>query len=734
MIVQVLFRMIWHWLAFAVMCLPIEVVGFRMTDSHFINSPSLYCTSRAIFRLSKPSSKYRFFSTRTVISASSVLFENDDKHESNPKQIAQQWLDNLQRLLNHPDVVTIDEQISQLFMSTSSGVVPFWRDMVAFTWNILTMEGLPQIADFVRSYHSSTVYNTKNLPIRDWSLDSSQELRYDFTVQPSPSSMEFWSVFETAVGTGRAHVRLLRHDHSWKAHTLLTSLQSLHDRPWHVEPHHRPLGLQDGVRPNRQYWHVEQSSSLFRLNSNDADTKNDNASSPYVIIIGAGQGGLSLAARLQALQVPYLILEAGPAPGTSWRNRYPSLHLHDPVYYNHMPYIPFPPTWPVFCPRNKIAAWMEFYAQALDLKVQCNTAVVSAVPEEDGSGRWKVDVEYRDPFNSEKIHQSTLQCYHIVFATGNSSFPRLPSIPGRYKGLQLHSSQYKGGKQYQSDSIRHVVVIGSNNSAFDICQDIWEQLSIKNGGSVETITMIQRTASMVVSKESVLKHGLGPLYSENAALHHEEADLLATTVPYKLAMERWQRVTRLMQETDGKMLDDLTKAGYRLDTGPNGAGIFAKSATEGGGFYIDHGCAELVSQGDVSVCFATVDSFEEFSVLVTHLDDGRQECLPSDMIVYASGFGTMDQWVAKLCGPAVWNAVGRTWGLGLGHKAKDPGPWEGELRNMWKPVKVDGLWFQGGNLAQSRHYSKYLALQLAARYSAIEITVYRVPQPTRCSS
>jgi putative flavoprotein involved in K+ transport len=294
----------------------------------------------------------------------------------------------------------------------------------------------------------------------------------------------------------------------------------------------------------------------------------------------------------------------------------------------------------------------------------------------------------------------------------------------------VHSSQYKGGKQYLSSKIRHVVVIGSNNSAFDICQDVWEQLSVQNGGSVETITMIQRTPSMVVSKESVLQHGLGPLYSEHAALHHEEADLVATTVPYKLAMEKWQRVTRLMQETDANMLDDLTKAGYRLDTGPNGTGIFAKSATEGGGFYIDHGCAELVSRGDVSVCFATVDVLEDFSVLVTHLEDGRQERLPCDMIVYATGFGTMDQWVAKICGPAVANAVGRTWGLGLGHKAKDPGPWEGELRNMWKPVPVDGLWFQGGNLAQSRHYSKYLALQLAARYSGIETTVYGIPQPT----
>jgi putative flavoprotein involved in K+ transport len=55
---------------------------------------------------------------------------------------------------------------------------------------------------------------------------------------------------------------------------------------------------------------------------------------------------------------------------------------------------------------------------------------------------------------------------------------------------------------------------------------------------------------------------------------------------------------------------------------------------------------------------------------------------------------------------------------------KDPGPWEGEQRNMWKPTQQDALWFHGGNLHQSRHYSLYLALQLKARMEGIETPVY----------
>jgi putative flavoprotein involved in K+ transport len=67
--------------------------------------------------------------------------------------------------------------------------------------------------------------------------------------------------------------------------------------------------------------------------------------------------------------------------------------------------------------------------------------------------------------------------------------------------------------------------------------------------------------------------------------------------------------------------------------------------------------------------------------------------------------------------------VGKCWGLGS-DTTKDPGPWEGELRNMWKPTAQENLWFHGGNLHQSRHYSQFLSLQLKARMEGIETPVY----------
>ena len=183
--------------------------------------------------------------------------------------------------------------------------------------------------------------------------------------------------------------------------------------------------------------------------------------------------------------------------------------------------------------------------------------------------------------------------------------------------------------------------------------------------------------------------------------------------------------------TDKDLLESLSAAGYQLDDGPEGAGIFAKSATQGGGFYIDMGCAELVSRKEVHVQYESVKRLESEGVVIQDRKTHSESYLSADVIVYATGYETMDQWVAQLCGERIATNVGRTWGLGLGTSpGKDRGPWEGELRNMWKPTTVSGLWFHGGNLAQSRHYSRFLALQLAARYLGMDPHVYGTPSPT----
>jgi hypothetical protein len=103
------------------------------------------------------------------------------------------------------------------------------------------------------------------------------------------------------------------------------------------------------------------------------------------------------------------------------------------------------------------------------------------------------------------------------------------------------------------------------------------------------------------------------------------------------------------------------------------------------------------------------------------LSDGTE--LPADLVVYATGYGSMNGWAADLISKEVADKVGKVWGLGS-NTTKDPGPWEGEQRNMWKPTQQEGLWFHGGNLHQSRHYSQFLSLQLKARMESIPTPVY----------
>ena len=141
------------------------------------------------------------------------------------------------------------------------------------------------------------------------------------------------------------------------------------------------------------------------------------------------------------------------------------------------------------------------------------------------------------------------------------------------------------------------------------------------------------------------------------------------------------------------------------------------------GYYIDVGACDLVIDGSIKLQAGKQISHLSENAVV--LADGTE--LPADLVVYATGYGSMNGWVADLISQEVADKVGKVWGLGS-DTTKDPGPWEGEQRNMWKPTQQEALWFHGGNLHQSRHYSLYLALQLKARQEGLPVRVYDLQQ------
>ena len=457
----------------------------------------------------------------------------------------------------------------------------------------------------------------------------------------------------------------------------------------------RPLGVPGRAEIGNKNWKEEREQEIAELGY---------SRQPYCLIIGGGQGGIGLAARLKQLNVPTIIVEKNERPGDSWRKRYKSLCLHDPVWYDHMPYLPFPKNWPVFSPKDKIGDWLEMYAKVMELNYWGSSECKSA-SFDDKRKEWTVVVR-RDG------KDVVLKPKQLVFATGMASKPVIPDLPGRdvFEGDQHHSSRHPGPDAYAG---KRAVVIGSNTSAHDICAALWE--------AGADVTMVQRSSTNVIRSEPLTEIATGALYSEKAVaagITTEKADLISASIPYGLMADFHRPVYDRLRELDADFYTALEKAGFILDWGDDRSGLFMKYMRRGSGYYIDVGASQLIIDGKIKLKAGQVDHLTKNAVV---LADGTE--IPADLVVYATGYGSMNGWVAELVSQEVADKVGRVWGLGSG-TTKDPGPWEGEPRNMWKPTQQEALWFHGGNLHQSRHYSQFLSLQLKARLEGIPTPVY----------
>ncbi|WP_299409546.1 NAD(P)/FAD-dependent oxidoreductase [uncultured Roseobacter sp.] len=553
----------------------------------------------------------------------------------------------------------------------------YWRDLVTFTWNIKTMEGQDQVRDMLDAQLSATKPTA-------WRVAEGEMATEDGGI------ITAWISFETAVARGYGLVRL-KDGLIW---TLLTTMVELkgHEEPLGYE---RPLGAKHGAGKHRLTWAEELEKERAELGYK---------TQPYTVIIGGGQGGIALGARLRQLGVPTIIVEKNDRPGDSWRNRYKSLCLHDPVWYDHLPYLPFPPNWPVFAPKDKIGDWLEMYTKIMELNYWTRSTVQNA-KYDAATKEWVVTVD-RD---GEEV---VLKPKQLIFATGMSGKANMPELPGMdsFKGDQHHSSAHPGPDAYAG---KKAVVIGSNNSAHDICAALWE-------ADVD-VTMVQRSSTHIVRSEPLMEIGLGDLYSERAVeagMTHHKADLIFASLPYRILHEFQIPVYDKIKEVDAEFYAGLEKAGFQLDWGADNSGLFMKYLRRGSGYYIDVGASQLVIDGKIKLAHGQVTEVVEDGVV---LDNGAK--LEADVIVYATGYGSMNGWVADIIDQDTADKVGKVWGLGS-DTPKDPGPWEGEQRNMWKPTQVDALWFHGGNLHQSRHYSQFLSLQIKARYEGIDTPVY----------
>lgn len=370
-------------------------------------------------------------------------------------------------------------------------------------------------------------------------------------------------------------------------------------------------------------------------------------------------------------------------------NRYHQLVLHDPVWYDHLPYVPFPSHWPIFTPKDKLAEWFEAYAKLLELNVWTQTNLESA--SWDGSKRqWTVNLERKKADGTTE--KRTLHPRHVIQATGHSgemSFPQIKGIED-FKGDRLcHSSQFKGAN---SDSKgKKAIVVGCCNSGHDIAQDFYE-----HGYDV---TIVQRSSTYIMSSKAGIDVLLGGLYEEGSP-DTEDADLIFMSIPNAMLKRMHMDATKEIARRDADLLAGLEKAGFKVDNGPDDAGFFMKYFQRGGGYYIDVGASQLIIDGKIKV-----KQGQEIAEVKPHgllFADGSE--LEADEIVFATGYENMRGTARKIFGDKVADRIKDVWGFDE----------EGELRTMWRRSGHENFWLFGGNLALCRYFSRMLALQIKA--------------------
>ncbi|KAL7273795.1 hypothetical protein RUND412_003321 [Rhizina undulata] len=553
----------------------------------------------------------------------------------------------------------------------------YWRDILCLSWTPHTHPAA-KVAPFLSSHPQGI--RLKSIAFEDNKAPFGAPVDYQGNV---PGVGVFLSV-KTDIGTGRGFVRLVNDEDEkegdWKAYTLYTCLQSI-DGHEELLGSRRDNGVKHGADKTRRTWKQRREAEEEFSGSEEG---------PTVLIIGAGHAGLTAAARLKMLGISTLIIDKNENIGDNWRKRYDHLVLHDPVYYDHMPYLKFPEHWPVFTPKDKLADWFASYAKILELNVWMRSTLSSS-SWDPKTKFWDLTIARTLP-SGETISR-VFKPKHLILATGHSGEPYLPNFPGMdsFKGSRIcHSSGFPGAGPEAKG--KKAIIVGCCNSGHDIAQDYYER-------GAASITMVQRSSTFVVTSESVVGVLLKGMYDENS-MPTEDADLLFQGTPLPLLKTLHQSATIDIGNRDADILAGLTKVGFKLDKGPDDSGFFLKYFERGGGYYLDVGASTLIADGKIKI----KQGQEVDRVLENGLEFADGSTLEADEIVFATGYDNMVTMAGKILGKEVVKDVGPVWGLDE----------EGELRGIWKRTEKEGLWFMGGNMALCRWWSKILALQILA--------------------
>ena len=570
------------------------------------------------------------------------------------------WLQSFNEVISQQKNIDESKKIlSNLFFEDSH-----WRDILALTWKIQTVSGKSNVIE-------NLLNKIMEVSAKSFQIDQRRTPPRE-VIRAGENVIEVILRFKTKFGNCESVVRLCEDQErkgNFKAWSILTALSDLNS---------------SNKKNIEQYQNILEGPNWLDKRNEDRLYKNRE---PEVIVIGSGQAGLSIAARLKQQNIDTLIVDKNERVGDNWRNRYHSLKLHNQTHVNHLPYMPFPSTWPTFIPKDKLAGWFEYYVESMELNVWTNTKFIGAEYNENKK-HWNVKL---------KLSNGTIKIMkpkHIVMAVGVSSVPNRNKIPGinDYKGKVIHSVDYDSGKHYNG---KNVLVYGTGTSAHDVAQDLYV-----HGANVK---IVQRSPSMVVNVEPSAQL---PYQLYNEGPNTDDCDLITISSPLEVLKKTHQLLTQKTKKIDKPLLDKLTSVGFKLEYGEENSGWQFKYLTRGGGYYFNVGASDLIADGKIKVI--------QFSDIVNFFSSGIEmksgEKFDIDLMVTATGYKGQEYVVEELFGKPVVDKIGPIWGFDDERQ---------ELRNMWIQTKQPGLWFHAGSLAQCRIFSKFLALQIKATQEGI---------------
>ncbi|KZO98462.1 dimethylaniline monooxygenase [Calocera viscosa TUFC12733] len=562
-----------------------------------------------------------------------VLAEPLDIASLDTKSISNDWLSRFSSALKADSEA--ESSISSLFVTTCD---PWWKDHLALTWAQRTARSAPSIDQLFG----------KAIELRH-PVDFELVFSTAMPMGPHLSIVQAMFTFMTNVAKCSGIVKLVPEDGMWKAWALFTKMDDV----------------------------TGYERDLARLDVPDKIT--DVPTEVNVLIFGAGQAGLQVAANLRALGLSTLVVERGARVGDHWRGRYDSLRLHLSKFYSQLAYRPWPEDFPFYASLYDIADRLEDYSRTTHLNVLTSSRAMQAAYDEVAQ-KWSVDIMSHDG------ELRTIEAGQVVFATGvNGAIPSVPYITGKedYKGMAIHSSIYRDASDWKG---KRAIVIGTASSGHDIAHDLC------TGGA--EVTLIQRTPTMVLALEDVQALYARVFRADGPPL--EVADIMWESTPIPIS----RTFSKMTLGSDAVLAkhEGLRKAGFMVaETDPLHA-VYNR----GGGHYIDVGASALIIDGKIKMKAGV--PITSFTPTGLSFEDGTT--LDADVVVFATGYNlqSMSETARQIVGEEIGRKLKDVWGL----------DGESHLRGMHRNSGHPRLWYAGGDLGMSRYYAKILALQVLA--------------------